>query len=75
MTTITREQRQAAVEAGDSPVESADSQTGTNYVLMRSDVYRKMKEILEGDEDRREHEAWAKVERKARKPFPFGSDG
>ena len=66
MTTITPEQRQAAVEAGDSPVELADPQTGITYVLMRADVYRRMQELLEKDEDRREHLAWAKLARKAR---------
>jgi PHD/YefM family antitoxin component YafN of YafNO toxin-antitoxin module len=66
MTTITPEQRQAAVEAGDSPVVLADPQTGINYVLMRADVYRKMQELLEVDEDRREHQAWARLARRAR---------
>jgi PHD/YefM family antitoxin component YafN of YafNO toxin-antitoxin module len=66
MTTITPEQRQAAVEAGDSPVELADPQTGISYVLMRADIYRKMQEILETDEDLREHQAWAKLARRAR---------
>ncbi len=66
MTTITPEQRQAAAEAGDSPVELADSQTGTGYVLMRADVYRKMQELLETEEDRREQQAWAILARRAR---------
>jgi hypothetical protein len=66
MNTITPEQRQAAVEAGDSPVELADHQTGECYILLRSDVYRRMRELLEGDEDRREHQAWARVARQAR---------
>ena len=66
MTTITAEPRQAAAEAGDSPVELADPQTGTSYVLMRADVYRKIQELLESDEDHREHQAWAKLARRAR---------
>jgi len=66
MTTITPEQRQAVAEAGDSPVELADPQTGTSYVLVRADLYRQMQERLEDDEDHREHRAWAKLARKAR---------
>jgi hypothetical protein len=66
MTTITPEQRQAAVEAGDSPVELDDPQTGISYVLMRADVYRKMQELLETDEEHREHQAWARLARRAR---------
>jgi hypothetical protein len=66
MTTITPEQRQSAVEAGDSPVELADPQTGSSYVLLRAEVYRRMQELLEADQDRREHQAWARLARKAR---------
>ena len=69
MTTITPEQRQAVAEAGDSPVELAEPQTGTAYVLVRADVYRRMRERLEEDEDRREHQAWAKLARKAREQW------
>jgi hypothetical protein len=66
MTTITPEQRQAVAEAGDSPVELADPQSGTAYVLVRADIFRRMQERLEEDEDRREHQGWAKLARKAR---------
>ncbi|MGP0069696.1 MAG: hypothetical protein ACLQGP_39600 [Isosphaeraceae bacterium] len=66
MTTITSDQRQAAAAAGDSPVELIDPQTGTSYVLMRADVYLQIRERLEADEDRRGHQAWAKLARKAR---------
>ena len=68
MTTITAEQRQATIEAGDSPVELADPQTGISYVLIRADVYRKMQELLESDEDCREHQAWAKLARRRAGP-------
>jgi hypothetical protein len=66
MTIITPEQRQAAVEAGDSPVELTDPQTGVRYVLLRCDVYHRMRDLLEADEDHREHEAWARLARQAR---------
>jgi hypothetical protein len=38
MTTITPEQRIAVAEAGEAPVEPADPQAGTTYVLMLADV-------------------------------------
>jgi hypothetical protein len=63
MTAITPEQRQAAAEAGDSPVELADPQTGRSYILLRAEVFR---ELLEWGEDRRQHEAWAGLARQAR---------
>jgi hypothetical protein len=66
MMTMTPEQRQAAVEAGDSPVELADPQTGSTYVLLRAEDYRRMQELLEVDQDHREHQAWARLARKAR---------
>jgi hypothetical protein len=66
MTTITPEQRQALAEAGDAPVELADPQTGTAYVLVRADLYRKMQEQIENDEDLRDRRAWSKLARKAR---------
>ncbi len=66
MATITAEQRQAAVEAGDLPVELADPQTGISYVPMRANVCHKLQELLESDEDHREHQAWARLARRAR---------
>jgi hypothetical protein len=66
MTTITAEQRQAAVEAGDRPVELADPQTGDTYILMRADVYHRMQQSMAVDENDQEHRAWAKLSRKAR---------
>ena len=66
MTVITPDQRQAAAEAGDAPVELADPQTGDSYVLVRADVFRRMSELLEDREDRLEHEAWATLSRRAR---------
>jgi hypothetical protein len=66
MTTISPEQRIAAAEAGDAPVELADPQTGTAYVLLRADVYQRMRELAEAEEGRREQEAWSRLARKAR---------
>jgi hypothetical protein len=43
MTTITPEQRVAVAEAGDAPVELADPQAGTAYVLLRADIYQRMR--------------------------------
>ena len=69
MTAITSEQRQAAVEAVDRPVDLADPQTGITYVLMRADVYRRMRQSMEVEEDNREHQAWAQLARKAREDW------
>jgi hypothetical protein len=66
MTAITPEQRQAAVEAGDLPVELADPRTGITYILMRPDVYRRMQHSMEVDENDQEHQAWARLSREAR---------
>ncbi len=63
MTTITPEQRIAVNEAGDSPVELADLQTGDSFILVRAEVDRR---LLEDAQDHREHEAWGKTARKAR---------
>lgn len=66
MTAITPEQKRAVAEAGDSPVELADPQTGVAYVLVRADVYQRMRDLLEEGEDHREREAWARLARGAR---------
>jgi hypothetical protein len=61
--TITPEQQIAVAEAGDAPVELADPQTGTAYVLLRADVYQRMRDLLEAEEER---SAWSRLARKAR---------
>jgi hypothetical protein len=66
MTTISPEQRIAVAAAGDAPVELADPQTGTAYVLMRADIFQRMHELVEAEEARREQEAWSRLARKAR---------
>jgi hypothetical protein len=66
MTTLTPELREAVERAGDEPVEITDPQTNTHYILLRAEVYRRMREVLGEEEDRREKDAWAKLGRKAR---------
>jgi PHD/YefM family antitoxin component YafN of YafNO toxin-antitoxin module len=66
MTTLTSELRQAVELAGDQPVVITDPQTNATYVLLKSDVYKRMRDILEEEEDRREKDAWSRVGRKAR---------
>ncbi len=63
MTTITSEQRIALNEAGESPVELADLQTGDSFILVRAEEYRR---LLEDAKDHRDHEAWGKTARKVR---------
>ncbi len=69
MTTITPEQRLALVQAGDAPVVLSDPLSGDAYVLVREEDYRKMRDLIEGETDERDHEAWAKVARKAREQW------
>jgi hypothetical protein len=64
--TLTSDLREAVERAGDEPVEITDPQTNTHYILLRADVYLRMRELLEEEEDRREKEAWARLGRKAR---------
>jgi hypothetical protein len=66
MNVITPDQRRAVSEAGDAPVELADPQSGDSFVLMRADVYRRMREQLDERDDRLEHEAWTSLARKSR---------
>jgi hypothetical protein len=66
MTTLTPELRQAVEQVGGQPVEINDPQTNTEYILLRADVYKRMRKLLEEEEDCREIEAWAKLGRKAR---------
>ena len=66
MIEITPDQRRAAAEAGDAPVELADPPTGDSYVLVRAEIFRQMKELIKDREDRVEHEAWAALARKSR---------
>lgn len=66
MNVITPDQSRAAAEAGDAPVELADPQTGDSFILVRADIFRRMRDLLEDREDRLEHEAWATLGRTAR---------
>jgi hypothetical protein len=66
MNVITPDQRRAAAEAGDAPIELADPQTGDSFILVRADVFRRMRELLEDREDHLEHEGWAASARRAR---------
>ena len=50
--TITSEQKRAIEQAGEQPVELTDPQTNTAYYLIRADLYREIREILEDEEQR-----------------------
>lgn len=49
MATITPEQRQEIEKAGTEPVRVEDPATGTEYVLLRADVYAKLRELMAYD--------------------------
>jgi len=66
MTTLTPELRRAVEQAGDQPVEITDPHTNTSYVLVKANIFARMKEELEEEENRREKDAWTNLGRKAR---------
>ena len=67
MPTLAPEQRRAVESAGEERVEITDPQTNATYVLLKAEVYKRMRAILEEEaDDRREKEAWAKLGRKSR---------
>ena len=66
MMTLTSELRRAVEEAGDLPVEITDPQTNASYVLVKAEIFGRMKERLEEEQDQREKDAWAKLSRRAR---------
>jgi hypothetical protein len=50
MVTITPEQRRLLEQAGDAPVRIADAETDREYVILRADVYDRMRHLLEEEE-------------------------
>ena len=45
MTTLTPEQRQEIQRAGEEPVRLADPETRTEYVLLKADVYDRIRTL------------------------------
>jgi hypothetical protein len=43
MTTLTPEQRQEIQRAGEDPVRLSDPETQTNYVILKADVYERIR--------------------------------
>jgi hypothetical protein len=66
MNVITPDQSRAAAEAGDAPIELEDPLTGDAFILVRADIFRRMRAVREDREDRLEHEGWAALARRAR---------
>jgi hypothetical protein len=65
MIELTEEQRQGMKSNGE-PVRLLDPATKTEYVLVRSDVYARLQELLEQAEDDVEQEGWADAVEEAR---------
>jgi phosphosulfolactate phosphohydrolase-like enzyme len=63
MTTLTPELRQAVELAGDKPVEITDPQTNAAYVLLKADVYKRMRQMQQKEEERREKDEAARAVR------------
>lgn len=47
MTTLTLEQRQEIQRAGEEPVRLTDPETQTEYVLLKADVYDRIRTLLD----------------------------
>ncbi len=65
MIELTEQQRQALPVNGDA-ARVLDPATGTEYVLVRADVYASLRPLLEQAEDEAEQEAWADAVEEAR---------
>jgi hypothetical protein len=50
MTAMTPELRRAIEEAGESPPRVVDPVTNTDYVLLRADVYERLRALIEPDD-------------------------
>jgi hypothetical protein len=50
MVVITPEQRQLLEQAGEAPVRISDVESEREYVLLRADVYDRMRRLLEVEE-------------------------
>ena len=59
--TITPEQKRAVEQAGGEPVELTDPNTNTAYYLIRADVFRELRDVLEDERQR------AAIARKAKR--------
>jgi hypothetical protein len=50
MATITPEQRRLVEQAGDAPVRIADVETDREYVILRAEIFDRMRRLLEIEE-------------------------
>jgi hypothetical protein len=50
MATLTPEQRNAVERAGEQPVRIEDPETRTEYVILKADVYEKMRAAMETEQ-------------------------
>lgn len=54
-------------QAEAEPVEFTDPESNTRFVLVRADVFQKMRELWVAEErDREERQSWSQLARKAR---------
>ena len=63
MQALTPELQQAVEQAGDQPVEMTDPRSNTAYVLIKAEIFSRMKKAIE---DEPEKLAWASLARKTR---------
>ena len=55
------EQQRQALEMGEEPLALVDAKTQTVYVLLRKDVYDRVQEWLENEQDRKLESGWQKL--------------
>jgi len=67
---LTDEQRQALGGQSDEPVQVIDPRTKETYVLLRAELYERLKGLLEEEEEEKaERKAWLEAATKARRAW------
>lgn len=60
-------QQQQALDTAPETSQVVDPRTNTTYVLVRADVYERLKELLDGAEDQALHKAWLEMATRTRR--------
>ena len=61
MIELTEEQQQAVEHAGDEPATVIDAKSQTAYVLLRKNVYDRVRALIEEERDRKLQAGWQKL--------------
>ena len=66
---LTSDQRQALEAQPDEPLRVVDPQTKATYVLLRTELYERLKGLLEAEEEKAQQKAWLEAATKARRAW------